>query len=110
MRFIVERGSKGNHDYVIRLYANGEILSIADLLRLLKLIFESENANYPLCEGKRGACYLLNAIIEVAFGRDLRLVLRDYGLNHSQSEWVFKVKPSQEAKPIQWLHEVLWNE
>jgi hypothetical protein len=107
MRFIVERGNKGNHDFVIRLYANGEILNIADLLRILKLIFESENHNYPLHEGKRGACYLLNAIIEVAFGRNLRLVLKDYGLNHSQSEWIFNLKPSQEFKPITKLHEVL---
>ena len=106
MRFVVELGNKGNHDFVIRLYANGEVLSIADLLRLLKLIFESENANYPLCEGKRGAAFLMNAIVEVFAGRDLRLVLRDYGLNHSQSEWVFNIKPKN-AKPITKVHEVL---
>ena len=106
MRFIVELGNKGNRDYVIRLYSNGEILSIADLLRILRLIFQSENSNYPLCEGKRGAAFLMNAIVEVFAGRDLRLVLKDYGLNHSSSEWIFNLKPKN-AKPIQWLHEVL---
>ncbi|MEM3823968.1 MAG: hypothetical protein QXH87_03460 [Candidatus Bathyarchaeia archaeon] len=104
MRFIVKRGKKSSKDLVIHLYSNGEVLSIADLLRVLKLIFESENANYPLELGKRGACYLLNAITEVAFGRDLNRVLKDYGLNHSNSEWIFQVEPS---KPINKLHEVL---
>lgn len=104
MRFIVKHGEKSHNDLVICLYANGEILSIADLLRILKLIFESENANYPLKFGKRGACYLLSAIIEVAFGRELGLVLKDYKLNHSNSEWIFETKP---FKPIAKLHEVL---
>lgn len=104
MRFVVKRGSKSGGDLVICVYSDGEVLMISDLLRVLKLIFESENANYPLERGSRGACFLLNAIVEVAFGRDLNRVLRDYRLNHSNSEWVFEVEPS---KPITKLHEVL---
>jgi len=80
VRFEILQGKKSEADYLIKVYSYGEVWSLEHVLRLLKIIFDSEKANYPIEKGKRGPAYLLNAITEIAFGRDIELVLRDYQL------------------------------
>jgi hypothetical protein len=112
--FEVVKGRKSDGDFLIKIYSYGEVWSLEHVLRLLKIIFDSEKANYPVEKGLRGAAYLLNAITEIAFGRDVELVLRDYQLkrkNGSKVQIIEKLgssEPKLEAsKPIERLHEVL---
>ena len=112
VQFFVLRGKKSAGDYVIKIFSYGEVWSLEHILRLLKIIFDSEKCNYPISEGKRGPAYLLNAITEIAFGRDIELVLRDYQLKRKSGSKVQIIEklgsePQAEAKPIQKLHEVL---
>jgi len=80
VHFVVEKGKKSEGDYVIKIFSYGEVWSIEHVLRLLKIIFDSERANYPIEKGLKGPSMLLNAITEIAFGRDVEAVLEDYGL------------------------------
>ncbi len=80
VQFIVEKGRKSEGDYIIKVFSYGEVWSLEHVLRLLKIIFDSERANYPIEKGFRGPAYLLNAITQIAFGRDVELVLADYQL------------------------------
>ena len=96
--FEVVRGRKSDGDFLIKIHSYGEVWSLEHVLRLLKIIFDSEKANYPVEKGLRGAAYLLNAITEVAFGRDVELVLRDYQL---------KRKNGSKVQIVERLHEVL---
>jgi hypothetical protein len=110
VQFVLERGRKSEGDFVIKVYSYGEVWSLEHILRLLKIIFESENANYPLKSGKRGACLLLHAITEIAFGRDIELVLRDYQLKRksvSKVQIIENLGSKLQAEPIQKLHEIL---
>ena len=109
VQFVVMRGKKSEGDCVIRIFSYGEVWSIEHVLRLLKIIFDSEKCNYPISEGKRGPAYLLNAITEIAFGRDIELVLKDYQLKRKSGSRVQIIEKldSSEPKPIEKLHEVL---
>jgi len=82
VEFEIIKGRKSDRDFVIRVYSYGEVWTLEHILRFLKIIFDSEKANYPIEKGFRGASLLLSAIIEVAFGRDVELVLRDYKLKN----------------------------
>lgn len=109
VQFVLEKGRKSEGDFVIKVYSYGEV-SLEHILRLLKIIFESENANYPLKSGKRGACLLLHAITEIAFGRDIELVLRDYQLKRksgSKVQIIENLGSKLQSEPIQKLHEIL---
>ena len=78
--FEILRGKKSQGDLLIRVYSYGEIWDLGTILQLLKIIFDSEKANYPIEKGFRGPAYLLGAINELALGRDLKRVLKDYKL------------------------------
>jgi len=115
VQFFVLKGKKSQGDYIIKVVSYNEVWSLEHILRLLKIIFDSEKCNYPIEKGLRGPVYLLNAITEIAFGRDIELVLRDYQLKRKSGSKVQIIEkldssePSQaEAKPsITKLHEVL---
>ena len=107
VQFIVMRGKKSEGDYVIKIYSYGEVWSIEHVLRLLKIIFDSEKCNYPISEGKRGPAYLLNAITEIAFGRDIELVLKDYQLKRKSGSRVQIIEEVDSKPSITKLHEVL---
>ncbi len=103
VHFVVEKGKKSEGDYVIKIFSYGEVWSIEHVLRLLKIIFDSERANYPIEKGLKGPSMLLNAITEIAFGRDVEAVLEDYGLKRKsgpkvQIFWKLDSKPQNEVK------------
>jgi len=112
VQFFVLKGKKSEGDYIIKVASYNEIWTLEHILRLLKIIFDSEKCNYPIEKGLRGPVYFLNAITEIAFGRDIELVLRDYQLKRKSGSKVQIIEklgsePQAEAKPIQKLHEVL---
>jgi hypothetical protein len=88
VRFEIVNGKKSEGDYLIKIYSYGEVWTIEHVLRLLKTIFDSEKRNYPIEKGFRGPAYLLNAITEIAFGRDIELVLADYQLKRKSGSRV----------------------
>ncbi|MCS7123934.1 MAG: hypothetical protein NZ932_00740 [Candidatus Bathyarchaeota archaeon] len=107
VHFVVEKGRKSEGDFVIRVYSYGEVWSLEHVLRLLKIIFDSEKRNYPIEKGFRGSAYLLNAITEIAFGRDVELVLADYRLKRKSGSKVHIIERLDSDKTVQKLHEVL---
>ena len=88
VQFVLERGRKSEGDFVIKVYSYGEVWSLEHVLRLLKIIFDSEKCNYPIEKGLRGPVYLLSALMEIAFGRDIELVLKDYQLKRKSGSKV----------------------
>jgi len=96
--FEVIKGRKSHGDFIIRVYSYGEVWHIGDILQLLKIIFDSEKCNYPIEKGLRGPTYLLNAITEVAFGRKIELVLKDYKLKKGKVQIIEKID-NQAEKP-----------
>ena len=100
VQFILEKGKKGENDTVVLVYSYGEVFSFSELLFLLKHYFESEDSYYPIAKGYRGKCMLLSAIFEVACGRDLDLVLKDYKLDRKGKKLniVDKRKGSQDQQ------------
>jgi hypothetical protein len=114
VQFFVLKGKKSEGDYIIKVVSYGEVWSLEHILRLLKIIFDSEKCNYPIEKGLRGPVYLLNAITEIAFGRDIELVLADYQLKRKSGsrvqiiEKLISSEPQTEEKQsIKKLHEVL---
>jgi len=89
----IEQGNKSSKDKIIRLYANGEIITLEDILKMLDVIFKSEDSNYPINEGYEGRAYFLKAIIELACGIPINRILKNYKL--------------EKKKPIEKLHEIL---
>jgi hypothetical protein len=57
----IEQGNKSSKDKIIRLYANGEIITLEDILKMLDVIFKSEDSNYPINEGYEGRAYFLKS-------------------------------------------------
>jgi len=95
--FEVVKGKKSRWDLIIKVYSYGEIWDLGTILQLLKIIFNSERCNYPIERGLRGPTYLLNAITEIAFGRDLQLVLRDYKLKKGKVQIIEKFEKEASA-------------
>jgi len=89
----IEQGNKSSEDKIIKIYANGEIITLEDILKMLDIIFKSEDSNYPINQGYEGRAKFLKAIIELACGIPLNRVLKNYKL--------------EKKKPIQKLHEIL---
>jgi len=81
VKFEIVNGRKGPNDKVVRVWAYGEVFTFEDILRLLKVIFESEDSVYPISEGFQGKAMLLKAIIDVFSGRPIEKVLESYKLN-----------------------------
>lgn len=80
VHFVIEKGNKGPEDRVIKIWAYGEVISLADVLEILDVIFKSEDSYYPINEGKQGRAMLLKAIIDVYSGIPLERVLKFYKL------------------------------
>jgi len=81
VHFEVVRGRKSRNDKVVKVWSNGEVFTIKELLELLKLYFESEDDCYPISQGFQGRSMLLKAIIDVYTGIPLERVLKAYKLN-----------------------------
>jgi hypothetical protein len=89
----IEQGNKSSKDKIIKIYANGEIITLEDILKMLDIIFKSEDSNYPINQGYEGRAKFLKAIIDLALGIPLSRVLKNYKL--------------EKKKPIQKLHEIM---
>jgi len=112
VQFVLENGKKGPSDTLVKVISYGEVLSFSEILFLLKHYFESEDSYYPISKGFRGKAMLLSAIFEVACGRDLDLVLKDYKLDRKGKLTILDKRKavSSSEKPIEKLHEVLGHE
>ena len=78
--FVLENGRKGPKDVVVRVYAYGEVFTLAEFLFLAKQFFDSEASCYPVSEGFIGKAMLLNALNELSHGVPFEKVLERYGL------------------------------
>lgn len=87
--FELVQGRKSGNDRLVKVYSYGEIFTVADLLRLLKVFFDSEDANYPISQGMEGRAMLLKAIIDVYSGISLEKVLRKYKLNVEKARFKY---------------------
>jgi DNA-binding IscR family transcriptional regulator len=113
MWIVVEKGKKAEGDRVIRLTANNEKVSLAEILQILDVIFKAEEECYPKPHFQ-GSCLFMKAILEVYSGIPLEKVLANYGLKKASKTVVVEKldssKPKVEVKPVQKLHEVLSRE
>ena len=78
VKFEVVKGRKGPNDKVVKVWAYGEVFTFEDILRFLKILFESEDSVYPISEGYQGKAMLLKAIIDVYSGLPIERVLESY--------------------------------
>ena len=97
VKFEVVKGQKGPNDKLVKVWAYGEVFTFEDILRFLKIIFESEDSVYPISEGYQGKAMLLKAIIDVYSGLPIERVLEFYKLN----------RKGRKTLVIEKLHEVL---
>ena len=97
VKFEVVKGQKGPNDKLVKVWAYGEVFTFEDILRFLKIIFESEDSVYPISEGYQGKAMLLKAIIDVYSGLPIERVLEFYKLN----------RKGKRTLVIEKLHEVL---
>jgi hypothetical protein len=97
VKFEVVKGQKGPNDKLVKVWAYGEVFTFEDILRFLKIIFESEDSVYPISEGYQGKAMLLKAIIDVYSGLPIERVLESYKLN----------RKGKKTLVIEKLHEVL---
>jgi len=78
VRFEVSEGRKKPGDRVLRIWADGEVLSYRDLFEILKFCFENEDVLYPRDQGFKGRFFLLQAIQDLCYGSDVEEVMRRY--------------------------------
>jgi hypothetical protein len=97
VKFEIVKGQKGPNDKLVKVWAYGEVFTFEDILRFLKIIFESEDSVYPISEGYQGKAMLLKAIIDVYSGLPIERVLEFYKLN----------RKGRKTLVIEKLHEVL---
>jgi len=97
VKFVIVNGKKGPNDKVVRVWSYGEVFTFEDILRLLKIIFESEDSVYPISEGYQGKAMLLKAIIDIYSGLPIERVLEYYKLN----------RKGKRTLVIEKMHEVL---
>jgi len=97
VKFEIVKGQKGPNDKLVKVWAYGEVFTFEDILRFLKIIFESEDSIYPISEGYQGKAMLLKAIIDVYSGLPIERVLESYKLN----------RKGRKTLVIEKLHEVL---
>lgn len=97
VKFEVVRGRKGVHDKLVKVTCYNEVFTFEDILRLLDIIFKSEDSVYPVSEGYQGKAMLLKAIIDVYSGLPIERVLEFYKLN----------RKGRKTLVIENLHEVL---
>jgi hypothetical protein len=82
------KGKKSDDDVIIRIWANGEIITLEDILKMLDVIFKSEDSNYPIEIGFEGRAYFLKAIVDLACGIPLERVLKNYRLKRKVSRQI----------------------
>lgn len=82
--FELIKGRKSGNDKLVKVYSYGEVFTVEDLLRLLQAFFESEDANYPINQGKERHAMLLKAIIDVYSGIPLEKIIEKYKLNRKK--------------------------
>jgi hypothetical protein len=97
VKFEIVKGQKGPNDKLVKVWSYGEVFTFEDILRFLKIIFESEDSVYPISEGYQGKAMLLKAIIDVYSGLPIERVLEAYRLNRKGRKTVVVEK----------LHEIL---
>jgi hypothetical protein len=85
------KGKKSDDDVIIRIWANGEIITLEDILKMLDVIFKSEDSNYPIEIGFEGRAYFLKAIVDLACGIPLERVLKNYRLKRKVSRQIEKL-------------------
>lgn len=76
----VIQGKKGPGDKLVLLTANREPLRVYHLLKILNILFESEDSIYPPSKGFKGRKMLFRAICDVYHKVPLSLVLQRYKL------------------------------
>jgi hypothetical protein len=81
VHFEIVNGKKAPGDKLIKVWSSGEIWTLRELLQLLSMYFESEDACYPINRGFQGRSMLLKAIIDVYSGIPIQRVLKSYRLN-----------------------------
>jgi len=91
----MQQGKKSSQDRIIRIWANGDIITLEDILIMIDVIFKSEDSNYPIEVGFEGRAYFLKAIVDLACGIPLERILKNYKLKRKAS------------KQIEKLHEIL---
>ena len=82
MKIAFEKGRKTKYgeDKKIRLWAKAELISMRDILVILRLLFENEDRIYPRDKGFKGRFMLLDAITDVCNGMKIGDALVKYQL------------------------------
>ncbi len=87
MRILIEKGNKAENDKVIRLTAYNEKVTLAEILKILDVVFKAEDECYPKPQ-YQGSCMLMKAILEIYSGFPFDKVLKRYGLERKASKTV----------------------
>ena len=98
-------GRKGDGDTLVLVTANREVLSFAEWLFIGKAYLDSEASYYPVVEGNRGPCMLLEALLELAFGIDFEVVIERYGLGMKERLRVVDRRKHEGTNPPEFLHD-----
>jgi hypothetical protein len=88
VKFEVVQGCKGPNDKLVKVWSYGEVFTYEDILKLLKVVFESEDSTYPISEGYQGRGMLLKAILDVALGLPIERILKAYRLERKNRKTV----------------------
>lgn len=62
-------GRKGPNDALVKVYANGDVLTFSEVLYILGMYFRAEASYYPKEKGFQGSDMLLHAIMDVHAGK-----------------------------------------
>lgn len=89
-------GKKGPGDILVLLTAYGEPLTFEEWLFIGKCMLDSESSYYPLSQGNRGPCLLLEALLEISFGVNFEQVIARYGLDRKNRK--LNVEDKRNAK------------
>lgn len=101
-------GKKGPGDILVKLTADNEVLTFTEWLFIGKCMMDSEGSYYPISEGNRGPCLLLEALIELSHGIDFEQVIERYGLSTKQKKLQIEDKRKlQHTSPLRYIHELL---
>jgi hypothetical protein len=98
-------GRKGPNDILILVESYSQPLNFSEVLFILDHYFRSEESYYPKPQYK-GACYLMQAILEVYSGIPLEQVLRNFKLE-KKLKIVDQRNPSKPSKKIEKLEDLL---
>lgn len=80
--FVLVPGKKGRDDVLVKVYANGEVLSFSEVLFILAQYFKAEASYYPKDMHFQGSDMLLHAIQDVHRGKFVEDVCQKYKLEY----------------------------